>query len=124
MLQAAASWDSKTRAYVLGILASWMLLSKVVKLLGHFIRYPIDVVFIPISILFGYTHGFLKLYAMFTLDVVSTSLRPQASYAKRVICHALHMNMSKFEHPGIYPACSASACLTRFSYDRLTLVDS
>lgn len=76
IFQAAANWTDTTRAYALGLLACWMLMSKAIKLMGHFIRYPIDMAFLPISILFGYAHGFLKLYAMFTLDVVS----PQTLY--------------------------------------------
>lgn len=48
-----------------------MFLSKFIKLLGHYIRYPIDFLFLPLSILFGYFHGFIKLYAMLTLNVVS-----------------------------------------------------
>ncbi len=49
-----------------------MLISKFIKLLGHYIRYPIDFLFLPLSILFGYFHGFIKLYAMLTLNVVSS----------------------------------------------------
>lgn len=48
-----------------------MFVSKWIKLLGHYIRYPVDVFFLPLSICFGYFHGLLKLYAMFTLDAVS-----------------------------------------------------
>ena len=55
----------------MSIFASWMVLSKFIKLLGHYIRYPIDFLFLPFSILFGYFHGFIKLYAMLTLNVVS-----------------------------------------------------
>lgn len=44
--------------------------TKWVKLLGLFRRNPRDVVFLPVSILFGYFHGFIKLYALFTLNMV------------------------------------------------------
>ena len=45
--------------------------TKIVKLMGLFIRDPKDLVFLPASIIFGYFHGFIKLYALFTLKMVS-----------------------------------------------------
>lgn len=48
-----------------------MFVSKFIKLLGHYIRYPADLVLLPVSILFGYFHGLIKLYAACTLNVVS-----------------------------------------------------
>lgn len=57
--------------FTLKALATWMLVSKFIKLLGHYIRYPVDFVLLPVSILFGYFHGLIKLYAAFTLNVVS-----------------------------------------------------
>lgn len=61
---------------VWGVLLGLMLISKIIKLLGHFIRYPVDFVFLPLSILFGYFHGLvIKPYAMMTLDVVSESVK-------------------------------------------------
>ena len=49
---------------------SWMFITKFVKLLGHYIRYPADLLLLPVSILFGYLHGLIKLYAMLSLNVV------------------------------------------------------
>lgn len=49
----------------------WMFTSKWIKLLGHYIRYPVDVFLLPVSILFGYFHGAIKMYAVMTLNVVS-----------------------------------------------------
>ncbi|KAH0542467.1 hypothetical protein FGG08_003138 [Glutinoglossum americanum] len=63
-------WDSHSRWYALGALLLWMLISKFVKILGHFIRYPGDVLLLPVSILFGYFHGLIKVYAFFSLNVV------------------------------------------------------
>ena len=54
------------------LLLSWMLTSKFIKLLGHYIRYPVDFVFLPISIIFGYLHGLIKAKAMLSLNVVSS----------------------------------------------------
>lgn len=45
--------------------------TKVVKLMGLFRRNPGDVVFLPLSIVFGYFHGLVKLYALYTLNMVS-----------------------------------------------------
>ncbi|KAH0565105.1 hypothetical protein GP486_001505 [Trichoglossum hirsutum] len=72
LCQATLDWDEKSRQYALGALLLWMLISKFVKLLGHFIRYPEDVLLLPVSILFGYFHGVIKVYALFSLNVVRT----------------------------------------------------
>ena len=65
-------WREDARFSAMLSLSLWMLTTKWVKLIGHYIRYPVDVFFLPLSVLFGYCHGLLKLYAMFTLDVVSS----------------------------------------------------
>ncbi|KAI9875076.1 MAG: hypothetical protein M1830_008968, partial [Pleopsidium flavum] len=62
-------WDTQCGCVAFGTLGLWMCVSKFVKLLGHYIRYPIDFLFLPLSILFGYFHGFIKVYAMITLNV-------------------------------------------------------
>ena len=54
------------------VLLSWMLTSKFIKLLGHYIRYPVDFFLLPISIIFGYLHGLIKAKAMLSLNVVSS----------------------------------------------------
>lgn len=48
-----------------------MFISKFIKLLGHYRRYPADFLLLPVSILFGYFHGAIKIYAAVTLNVVS-----------------------------------------------------
>lgn len=45
--------------------------TKVVKLVGLFRKNPRDLIYLPVSILFGYFHGLIKLYALFTLKHVS-----------------------------------------------------
>ena len=55
-------------------LGVWMFVSKFIKLLGHYVRYPVDVLLLPVSILFGYLHGIIKVYAVLTLNVVSLFL--------------------------------------------------
>lgn len=44
--------------------------TKVVKLIGLFRRQPSDIIFLPVSIIFGYFHGLIKLYALVTLNMV------------------------------------------------------
>ncbi|KAI0390678.1 putative polysaccharide synthase Cps1 [Xylariaceae sp. FL0594] len=48
-------------------LTTWILFMKVVKLIPHFCKFPADIRFIPVSILFCYVHGFLSLYGAFTM---------------------------------------------------------
>ncbi|KAI0108954.1 polysaccharide synthase [Nemania sp. FL0031] len=50
--------------------------TKVVKLIGLFRRQPSDVKFLVVSILFGYFHGLIKLYALCTLNMTSWGSRP------------------------------------------------
>lgn len=64
------SWDEGSRTLALKALLVWMFISKFIKLVGHYIRYPSDVILLPVSILFGYFHGLIKLYAACTLSVV------------------------------------------------------
>lgn len=45
--------------------------TKFVKLMGLLLRNPSDVIFVPVSIVFGYFHGLIKLYALITLNMVS-----------------------------------------------------
>lgn len=52
------------------LLLGWMLISKIIKFLDYYRRYPSDIILLPVSILFGYAHGIIKIYALFTLHVV------------------------------------------------------
>lgn len=45
-------------------------ITKTVKLWGLFRQHPSDILFLPLSIMFGYFHGLIKLYALFTLNMV------------------------------------------------------
>lgn len=58
----------------------WIFTSKFIKLLGHYLRYPVDVLLIPVSILFGYFHGAIKMYAVMTLNVVCNSFLTLLSF--------------------------------------------
>jgi hypothetical protein len=50
----------------------------VVKLAGLLRRNPRDIIFLPVSILFGYFHGLIKLYALCTLKEVNHHRAPRA----------------------------------------------
>jgi len=73
----AIAWDSgllyfcprETWAYVL--LGSLWGLTKACKLMPHFSRFPADILWLPLSIAFGYFHGGIKVYAAWTINEVS-----------------------------------------------------
>ncbi|OAP64132.1 hypothetical protein AYL99_00104 [Fonsecaea erecta] len=58
--------------------AAWMIFSKFIKLVTHFVRYPVDILLWPVSILFGWFHGAIKVYAGVTLGVTTWGSRPNA----------------------------------------------
>lgn len=57
-----------------------MIFSKFIKLVTHFVRFPVDIFLWPISVLFGWYHGIIKMHAMCTLSEVryipDTALNP------------------------------------------------
>jgi cellulose synthase/poly-beta-1,6-N-acetylglucosamine synthase-like glycosyltransferase len=68
---ATAEWDMQNRQYAFWAQFIFMFaFTKVVKLVGLFRRNPGDVMYLPLSIVFGYFHGFIKLYALATLNMV------------------------------------------------------
>ncbi|PVH71022.1 glycosyltransferase family 2 protein [Cadophora sp. DSE1049] len=69
------TWDPSHRLLIFCIFALWLLFTKVVKLLPHFALYPRDICLLPVTILFGYCHGLIKLYALFTLHVITWGSR-------------------------------------------------
>ncbi len=70
--RATQDWDPSNRRYAFWAQFVFMFaFTKVVKLMGLFLRNPSDIMFLPISIVFGYFHGLIKLYALFTLRMVS-----------------------------------------------------
>lgn len=61
--------------YCLYAQLAFMFWTKVIKLVGLFVREPTDIAFLPLSILFGYFHGFIKLWALATLRMTSWGSR-------------------------------------------------
>ncbi|KAI2467085.1 glycosyltransferase family 2 protein [Annulohypoxylon bovei var. microspora] len=70
-------WDSEARRRWFWAQFIFMFaFTKVVKLIGLFRRNPSDIVFLPVSVIFGYFHGLIKLYALITLNLTSWGSRP------------------------------------------------
>jgi hypothetical protein len=68
---ATADWEQQNRRYAFWAQFIFIFgFTKVIKLVGLFRRNPGDIMFLPVSIAFGYFHGFIKLYALFTLKMV------------------------------------------------------
>lgn len=65
----------------------WLLFSKTVKLWPHFYQHPDQIKFIPVLILFGYFHSFLKLYCLLTLHKVSVADRANTPTLTRASRH-------------------------------------
>ena len=66
-----AEWPHGQAIKAMYMLVAWMIFSKFIKLITHFVRYPVDVFLWPVSILFGWFHGLIKYYALATLSEVS-----------------------------------------------------
>lgn len=73
--KSTGDWDEDAQTLGFILLMGWMFMAKFIKLLGHYIRYPVDFLLLPISILFGYLHGLIKVYAMLSLNVVRYDLQ-------------------------------------------------
>ncbi|KAK0631642.1 nucleotide-diphospho-sugar transferase [Immersiella caudata] len=73
---ATENWEFKDRYTLLAAEIIFMFcFTKVVKLVGLFRKNPSDIVYLPVSIIFGYFHGLVKLYALFTLKHTSWGSR-------------------------------------------------
>jgi hypothetical protein len=60
------NWQLRNRLALLRAEIAFMFgFTKVVKLVGQLRRNPCDIMFLLVSILFGYFHGLIKLYALF-----------------------------------------------------------
>ncbi|OCK72867.1 glycosyltransferase family 2 protein [Lepidopterella palustris CBS 459.81] len=59
-------------------LAHCFIFSKTVKLIPHFTRYPSDIKFLPVSILFGYFHNYIKFQGLRSLNETTWGTREGA----------------------------------------------
>lgn len=69
--KASQPWTPEARLNGWIVVGAWYLFTKVVKRIDLIRRNPWDIVFIPVSIAFGFLHGFIKIYALWTWNVVS-----------------------------------------------------
>ena len=73
---ATEEWHVQYRRYAFWAQFIFMFgFTKIVKLMGLLLRNPSDIVFVPVSIVFGYLHGLIKLYALCTLSMVCLTLK-------------------------------------------------
>lgn len=73
--RATAGWDQTVRLSIWWAHFAFVFaFTKTVKLWGLFRRHPSDVAYLPLSIVFGWFHGLIKLYALATLNMVSPIL--------------------------------------------------
>ena len=70
--------NSKAMMWTLG---TWIITSKLVKTMPHFLRYPRDLVYFPGYVLFGYFHSLIQLYALFTFWEMTWGSRKNAGVA-------------------------------------------
>ena len=68
-----SDWETASAQNMFWAFLAWMIFSKFIKLVTHFVRYPVDILLWPVSVLFGWFHGGIKYYALFTLDEVSSN---------------------------------------------------
>lgn len=71
-----AEWDPVSRQQAFWAQVIFVFgFTKTIKLMGLFRRNPSDVMFLPATILFGWFHGLIKLYALSTLKMTSWGSR-------------------------------------------------
>lgn len=74
--RATGDWELENRKRAVWAQFIFMFgFTKIVKLMGLFLRNPSDIKYLPVSILFGYFHGLIKVYALFTLRMTSWGSR-------------------------------------------------
>jgi cellulose synthase/poly-beta-1,6-N-acetylglucosamine synthase-like glycosyltransferase len=67
-----------SRGSIIGMFVFWILLTKFVKLIPHYKRYPGDVCYFPVTVLFGYFHSFIKLWTLLTVNSMTWGSRADA----------------------------------------------
>jgi cellulose synthase/poly-beta-1,6-N-acetylglucosamine synthase-like glycosyltransferase len=77
------SASSGTRFWWFVAFFSWLLFTKVVKMIPHFLRNPLDLVWLPALIIFGYLHSLLNVYVLFTLNQTAWGGKDLAALSKK-----------------------------------------
>lgn len=80
LILAPCSADTQSLCWILFLV--WVLFTKIVRLIPHFLRHPIDMVHIPMLVAFGYFHGFLNIYALCTLTQTAWGGKDIAALSK------------------------------------------
>ena len=75
-LQRSTSFEVVSQSTTLVALVVWIIISKLVKLIPHFTKFPKDVVYIPGYILFTYYYSLQKVYSLFTCYDITWKSRP------------------------------------------------
>lgn len=84
----SANWNPTVRLWVWWANFVFVLgFTKTVKLWGLFRRNPSDILYLPLSIVFGWFHGLIKLYALFTLNMVRYRPPGPSKVQSRRVCH-------------------------------------
>ncbi|KFY15786.1 hypothetical protein V491_05560 [Pseudogymnoascus sp. VKM F-3775] len=73
---ASRTWDQTSAWTGWSIVIAWYIFTKVVKLTGLLRRHPSDIIYVPVSVVFGFFHGFIKLKALWTWNETSWGNRP------------------------------------------------
>lgn len=87
LARGTGDWLNTDRKAAFYTLAAWMTFSKFIKLVTHFVRFPVDILLWPVSVLFGWYHGIIKLHAMVTLSETTWGSRAgaDASNSERMV---------------------------------------
>ncbi|KAK5091608.1 hypothetical protein LTR05_001793 [Lithohypha guttulata] len=85
-------WQRQEKHQAYFVLGAMMAFSKFIKLITHFIRFPVDILLLPISVAFGWYHGVIKLHAGFTLHETTWGSRAgaDASDSERMVRQNKH----------------------------------
>ncbi|KAI9698626.1 MAG: hypothetical protein M1820_007425 [Bogoriella megaspora] len=67
LLAGTASWAPLYKYWAIGWYTTWLLFTKVVKILPHLFQHPSDLKFLPAAIAFSYIHGWINIWALCTL---------------------------------------------------------
>lgn len=96
-----SEWPVEQAAFAIRALLVWMLFSKFIKLVTHFVRYPVDILLWPVSILFGWFHGIIKVYAMVTLNEVCAPFSTSALSSNRSVPRSLKHFVQRYFGPAV-----------------------
>ena len=80
LILAPCSPDTQSLCWILFLV--WLLFTKIVRLIPHFLRHPVDMVHIPVLIAFGYFHSLLNIYALCTLTQTAWGGKDIAALSK------------------------------------------